>query len=186
MHTKNDGKVWQNMEVQRKIKSWKTVRNSDILKGGHVNYNGGILDIMEEYVIIVIDDIEFINHLPYTREEWRKPISGVKRKDALTMDDVTGNTGDELDRRAAALDLRERKLTAREKLREKGLPEYLVDALNMETDETFKKSMEAVLKMKGEAGGSPGPKPVGKMNLIGGVTTSDMEKGDALRAAFGL
>ena len=98
----------------------------------------------------------------------------------------TGNTGDELDKRAADLDLRERKLTAREKLQENGLPDYLVDALNMETDETFQKSMEAVLKMKGEAGGSPGPKPVGKMNLIGGVPTSDMEKGDALRAAFGL
>lgn len=181
---------------------------------------------MEECVIIVIDDIEFINHLPYTREAWRKPISGVKRKDALTMDDVTrtsaegtqtgtdgaqgertftqeevnrivqerlakekskgtGNTGDELDRRAAALDLRERKLTAREKLREKGLPEYLVDALNMETDETFQKSMEAVMKMKGEEGGSPGAKPVGKMGLIGKVISGNGDI-DPLRDAFGL
>lgn len=182
---------------------------------------------MQDYAIIVIDDIEFIYHLPYTREEWRKPISGVKRKDALTMDDVTrtsaegtqagtdgaqgertftqeevnrivqerlakekskgtGNTGDELDRRAAALDLRERKLTAREKLREKGLPEYLVDALNMETDDAFQKSMEAVLKMKGETGAAQDRNRSGKMNLIGSVPTADMEKNNALRAAFGL
>lgn len=97
----------------------------------------------------------------------------------------TGNIGDELEKRAAALDLRERKLAARETLREKGLPEYLVDALNMETDDAFQKSMEAVLKMKGEAGGSPGPKPIGKANLIGKVISGG-DNIDPLRDAFGL
>lgn len=96
----------------------------------------------------------------------------------------TGSIGDELDKRAAALDLRERKLTARETLREKGLPEYLVDALNMETDEAFQKSMEAILKMKGEAEGSPGPKPIGKMDMIGKVISGGDT--DPLRDAFGL
>lgn len=98
----------------------------------------------------------------------------------------TGNAGDELYKRAAELDMRERKLTAREKLREKGLPEYLADALNMNTDEDFQKSMEAVLKMKGETGGGAGPEPVGKMSPIGKVQSAGTKDGDSIRAAFGL
>lgn len=98
----------------------------------------------------------------------------------------TGNIEDELNQRAASLDLRERKLTAREKLRENGLPDYLVDALNMGTDEDFQKSMEAILKMKGETGGSPEPKPVGKCNMIGQVQGMGTKNDDPIRTAFGL
>ena len=98
----------------------------------------------------------------------------------------TGNTGDELDKRAADLDLRERKLMAREKLQENGLPDYLVDALNMNTDEDFQKSMEAILKMKGEAKNSTGPKPVGFVSPIGKIQSMGNRDGDSIRTAFGL
>ncbi len=98
----------------------------------------------------------------------------------------TGNIEDELNKRAADLDLRERKLTAREKLRENGLPDYLADALNMNTDEDFQKSMEAILKMKGETGGSTGAKPVGVINPIGKVQGMGTKDGDSIREAFGL
>lgn len=98
----------------------------------------------------------------------------------------TGNAGDELEKRAAELDLRERKLTAREKLRENGLPDYLVDALNMNTDEAFQKSMEAILKMKGETGGASEPKPIGTVNLIGAIQGRGTKHGDSIREAFGL
>lgn len=94
----------------------------------------------------------------------------------------TGNGDDELNKRAAELDLRERKLTAREKLRENGLPDYLVDALNMNTDEDFQKSMEAILKMKGETNGYD--KPVGKCNAIGRLGRGNSD--DPTRKAFGL
>lgn len=97
-----------------------------------------------------------------------------------------GNGEDELSKRAAELDLRERKLTAREKLRENGLPDYLVDALNMNTDEDFQKSMEAILKMKGEIGSNEQPKPIGKGNLIGMVQGMGTKNDDPLRNAFGL
>lgn len=98
----------------------------------------------------------------------------------------TGNSGDELDKRAADLDLRERKLTAREKLQENGLPDYLVDALNMNTDEDFQKSMEAILKMKGEAKNSTGPKPVGFVSPIGKIQSMGNRDGNSIRTAFGL
>ncbi len=98
----------------------------------------------------------------------------------------TGNTGDELDKRAADLDLRERKLMAREKLQENGLPDYLVDALNMNTDEDFQKSMEAILKMKGEAKNSTGPKPVGFVSPIGKIQSMGNKDGNSIRTAFGL
>lgn len=95
-----------------------------------------------------------------------------------------GNGEEELNRRAAELDLRERKLTAREKLRENGLPDYLVEALNMNTDEDFQKSIETILKMKGEA--SSGPKPIAGGNLIGRVQGTGGRGDEALLAAFGL
>lgn len=97
----------------------------------------------------------------------------------------TGNGDDELNKRAAELDLRERKLTAREKLRENGLPDYLVDALNMNTDEDFQKSMEAILKMKGETGNNE-PKPIKRGHLIGMVQSMGSKVDDPTRVAFGL
>lgn len=97
----------------------------------------------------------------------------------------TGNGDDELNKRAAELDLRERKLTAREKLRENGLPDYLVDALNMNTDEDFQKSMEAILKMKGETGNNE-PKPIKRGHLIGMVQSMGTKVDDPTRVAFGL
>ena len=97
----------------------------------------------------------------------------------------TGNGDDELNKRAAELDLRERKLTAREKLRENGLPDYLGDALNMNTDEDFQKSMEAILKMKGETGDNE-PKPIKRGNLIGLVQSMGTRVDDPTKVAVGL
>lgn len=98
-----------------------------------------------------------------------------------------GKGNDELDRRAAELDKRERKMNAVQKLRDNGLPDYLVEALNMETDESFQKSMEAILKMKGESANATGNVAAGTIigtgNPIGTVTKGC---GDGLRDAFGL
>ncbi len=107
-------------------------------------------------------------------------------QERLAKEKSKGNGDDELNKRAAELDLRERKLTAREKLRENGLPDYLVDALNMNTDEDFQKSMEAILKMKGETKGSEQPTPIGKGNLIGRVQGFGTKDNDPIRNAFGL
>lgn len=106
-------------------------------------------------------------------------------QERLAKEKSKGNGDDELNKRAAELDLRERKLTAREKLRENGLPDYLVDALNMNTDEDFQKSMEAILKMKGETGNNE-PKPIKRGHLIGMVQSMGTKVDDPTRVAFGL
>lgn len=106
-------------------------------------------------------------------------------QERLAKEKSKGNGDDELNKRAAELDLRERKLTAREKLRENGLPDYLVDALNMNTDEDFQKSMEAILKMKGETGNNE-PKPIRRGHLIGMVQSMGTKVDDPTRVAFGL
>lgn len=105
-----------------------------------------------------------------------------------------GKGNEELDKRAAELDKRERRMNAIDKLREKGLPDYLVDALNMNTEEDFQKSMEAIIKMKGESPESNtdpasnslpvGTLIVGKGNPIGTVTKGSGHPD--LRDAFGL
>lgn len=103
-----------------------------------------------------------------------------------------GKGNEDLDRRTAELDLRERKLNAVTKLREKGLPDYLADVLNMNTDDDLDKGIEAILKMKGETGKStssngqisPGTVILGTGNPIGIVGKSGNT--DPLRSAFGL
>ena len=93
-----------------------------------------------------------------------------------------GKGNDELDKRKADLDKRERRMNAIDELRKNELPDYLVDALNMETDEAFQQSMEAIKKMKGESTESTG-QVIGRGNPIGTVTKGDF--GD-LHSAFGL
>lgn len=93
-----------------------------------------------------------------------------------------GKGNDELDKRAAELDKRERRMNAVDELRKNGLPDYLVDALNMETDETFQQSMEAIKKMKGET--ESGACFIGTGNPIGTIRKTG--KSDDLRNAFGL
>ncbi len=93
-----------------------------------------------------------------------------------------GKGNEELDKRAAELDKRERRMNAIDELRKNSLPEYLVDALNMETEEAFQQSMEAIKKMKGESTESTG-QVIGRGNPIGTVTKGDF--GD-LHSAFGL
>lgn len=96
----------------------------------------------------------------------------------------TGNSEDDLTKRAAELDQRERKLNAVDTLRKEGLPDYLVDALNMNTEEDFQKSLEAIKKMKGE---TTEPKMIGRIASIPGmVNTSGNGTQDETRKAFGL
>lgn len=102
-----------------------------------------------------------------------------------------GKGNEDLDKRAAELDLRERKLNAVTKLREKGLPDYLADVLNMNTDDDLDKGIEAILKMKGETNGAanngqiqPGTVILGKGNPIGSFKNGGTD-GD-IRSAFGL
>ncbi len=109
-------------------------------------------------------------------------------QERLAKEKSKGSNSEELDRRAAELDLRERKLNAVAKLREKGLPDYLVDALNMSTDDDFDKSIEAILKMKGEQPNDrpePGTVLLWKGNAIGEVS-KDGSDHSRLRDAFGL
>lgn len=96
-----------------------------------------------------------------------------------------GKGNDELDKRMAELDKRERRMNAIDELRKSELPDYLVDALNMETDEAFQQSMEAIKKMKGESAGSGSNAGVliGRGNPIGTVTKGSS---DDLHKAFGL
>ena len=93
-----------------------------------------------------------------------------------------GKGNDELDKRKADLDKRERRMNAIDELRKNELPDYLVDALNMETEEAFQQSMEAIKKMKGESTEST-RQVIGRGNPIGTVTKGDF--GD-LHSAFGL
>lgn len=98
-----------------------------------------------------------------------------------------GKGNDELEKRAAELDKRERRMNAVDELRKNGLPDYLVDALNMNTDEDFQKSMEAIKKMKGEYQSSAKQDTgvfIGTGNPIGTVTKGPVN--NDLRDAFGL
>ena len=99
-----------------------------------------------------------------------------------------GKGNEDLDRRAAELDLRERKLNAVTKLREKGLPDYLADVLNMNTDDDLDKGIEAILKMKGESRSTDKePVVIGRGNPIGTFTNDCNAKDDSkTRSAFGL
>lgn len=94
-----------------------------------------------------------------------------------------GKGNDELDKRKADLDKRERRMNAIDELRKNELPDYLVDALNMETDEAFQQSMEAIKKMKGESTEST-RQVIGRGNPIGVVTKGTQDA--AIRDAFGL
>lgn len=103
-------------------------------------------------------------------------------QERLAKERSKGSNNEDLDKRAAELDMRERRLNAVTKLREKGLPDYLADALNTNTDDDFAKAIEAILKMKGETG--QGYVVTGKGNPIGLVRSGRGD--DDLRKAFGL
>ena len=96
-----------------------------------------------------------------------------------------GKGSEELDKREAALNYRERKMNAVDELRKNGLPDYLAEALNLNTDEDFQKSMEAIKRMKGESAGVQ-PGVIGKGSPIGDVERGYHDDSDQLRNAFGL
>lgn len=122
----------------------------------------------------------------FTQEEVNRIV-----QDRLAKEKGKGN--EDLNKRAAELDLRERKLNAVTKLREKGLPDYLADVINMNTDDDLDKGIEAILKMKGETNGGegngqiqPGTVILGSGNPIGSfVNGRNCSDGD-IRKAFGL
>lgn len=108
-------------------------------------------------------------------------------QERLAKERSKGNSNEDLDKRAAELDMRERKLNAVTKLREKGLPDYLADVLNMNTDDDLDKGIEAILKMKGEGEGTQSQSAgtiIGRGDLLGTVSKGGND-GD-LRSAFGL
>lgn len=96
-----------------------------------------------------------------------------------------GKGSEELDKREAALNYRERKMNAVDELRKNGLPDYLAETLNLNTDEDFQKSMEAIKRMKGESAGVQ-PGVIGKGSPIGDVGRGYHDDSDQLRGAFGL
>lgn len=98
-----------------------------------------------------------------------------------------GKENEELTRRTAELDARERRMNAMDELAKHGLPSYLVDALNISTDEDFNNSIDIIKRMKGETGESTQKsehKIIGKGDPIGVVQKSN--DNDAIRRAFGL
>ena len=108
-------------------------------------------------------------------------------QERLAKERSKGNSNEDLDKRAAELDMRERKLNAVTKLREKGLPDYLADVLNMNTDDDLDKGIEAILKMTGEGEGTQSQSAgtiIGRGDLLGTVSKGGND-GD-LRSAFGL
>lgn len=119
---------------------------------------------------------------------------GMQQGKTFTQEDVNrivqerlakekGKSNEDLEKRAAELDRRERRMNAIQKLRENGLPDYLADALNMDTDEVFQNSIEAIIKMKGE-NSEAAPYVVRTGNPIGVVKKGPSE--DDLKGAFGL
>lgn len=96
-----------------------------------------------------------------------------------------GKGSEELEKREAALNYRERKMNAVDELRKNGLPDYLAEALNLNTDEDFQKSMEAIKRMKGESAGVQ-PGVIGTGSPIGDVGHGYHDDSDQLRDAFGL
>lgn len=123
---------------------------------------------------------------------------GMQQGKTVTQDDVNrivqdrlakekGKVDAEIAKRTAELDKRERRMNAVQKLRDSGLPDYLVDALNMDTDEAFEQSLEAIRKMKGETTVSQQKEEgaiIGYGNPIGVVNKGHGP--DDLRLAFGL
>ena len=134
-----------------------------------------------------------MDNIEKTSPEGTQNGTGGTPERTFTQDDVNrivqerlakekGKGNEDLDKRAAELDRRERRMNAIDELRKNGLPDYLVDALNMETDEAFQKSMESIKKMKGETESEP--EVVGTGNPIGIISKTGQT--DDMRKAFGL
>ena len=94
-----------------------------------------------------------------------------------------GKQNEELERRTAELDLRERKMNAIQTLRNNGLPDYLVDALNMDTDEVLEESIKAINRLRKESDSED--RVVGRMDVIGRVHATHSSE-DKIRNAFGI
>lgn len=94
-----------------------------------------------------------------------------------------GKQSEELDRRTAELDRRERRMNAIQTLRNNGLPDYLVDALNMETDEAIEESIKAINRLRKESDSDD--RVAGRMNVIGSVHATHISE-DKIRNAFGI
>ena len=102
-------------------------------------------------------------------------------QERLAKEKSKGN--EDLERRIKELDARERRMNAIDELRKNELPDYLVDALNMNTDEDFRKSMEAIKRLKGQTSNADTQVIIGYGNPIGTVGKGG---GSDLRSVFGL
>ena len=102
-------------------------------------------------------------------------------QERLAKEKSKGN--EDLERRTRELDARERRMNAIDELRKNELPDYLVDALNMNTDEDFQKSMEAIKRLKGQTSNADTQVIIGYGDPIGSFNKGG---GDSLRNAFGL
>lgn len=102
-------------------------------------------------------------------------------QERLAKEKSKGN--EDLERRTKELDARERRMNAIDELRKNELPDYLVDALNMNTDEDFQKSMEAIKRLKGQTSNADAQVVIGYGDPIGSFNKGG---GDSLRDAFGL
>lgn len=94
-----------------------------------------------------------------------------------------GKHDEELNKRAAELDRREKRMDALEQLKAKNLPEELVDLVNLESDEAFEKSINLLEKTyKAHS--------VGSTAKISGATpatgTGAGDAGSSIRKAMGL
>lgn len=89
----------------------------------------------------------------------------------------------DLEKRVAELDKRERRLNAIEELRKNGLSDSLIDALNMNSEEEFKKSIEIIKKLNIK--NNQMPNIMGHGNPIG-VVKKDGTREDPIKTAMGL
>lgn len=101
-------------------------------------------------------------------------------QERLAKEKSKGN--EDLERRTRELDARERRMNAIDELRKNELPDYLVDALNMNTDQDFRKSLETIKRLKGQTNDA-NSSIVGYGDPIGVVTRGNK---DDLARSFGL
>lgn len=104
-------------------------------------------------------------------------------QERLAAEKSKGNK--DIEARSAELDARERKLNAIQKFRENDIPDYMVDAVNLSSDEAFEKSLELITKMKEEGAKENEPLPVGTINPIGCIGSMGGSR-DSIANAFGI
>lgn len=112
----------------------------------------------------------------FTQEEVNQIVSGRLKEEREKMKKEQDATFAEREQKIAA---REMRLNAIDKLREKGLPSSLVDAINCSSDEAMSKSIDILMQTYKTEQGEP-HRPA--YHPVGGIG----EKPDPIREAMGL